>query len=69
MYITKKIQQAKNQTEKDEILNALKNSSIIHWSHINFYGEYDFTRSYKRIHRLIALDGTKGFVNDNALGK
>ena len=69
MYITKKIQQAKNQTEKDEILDTLKNSSIIHWSHINFYGEYDFTRSYKRIHRLIALDDTKGFVNDNALGK
>ena len=69
MYITKKIQQAKNQTEKDEILNALKNSSIIHWSHINFYGEYDFTRSYKRIHRLIALDDTKWFVNGNALGK
>ena len=48
MYITKKMQQAKNQTEKDEILDAFKNSSIIHWSHINFYGEYDFTRAIKR---------------------
>jgi len=36
MYITKKIQQAKNQIEKDEILTSLKSSSIIHWSHINF---------------------------------
>jgi hypothetical protein len=35
MYITKKIQQARNKTEKDEILKALKNSSIIHWSHIS----------------------------------
>ena len=69
MYITNKLQQAKNQTEKDKILDALKNSSIIHWSHINFYGEYDFTRSYKRIHRLIALEETKGFMNDNALEK
>jgi len=55
--------------EKDEILDALKNSSIIHWSHINFYDKYDFTRSYKRIHRLITLEETKEFVNDNALGK
>lgn len=28
MYITKKIQQAPSKKEKDEILNALKNSSI-----------------------------------------
>jgi len=69
LYITKKLHQAKNETEKNEIIAALKNSSIIHWSHINFYGEYDFTRSYKRIHRLIVLEGMKGFVNDNALGK
>lgn len=46
-------------------MSALKNSSIIHWNHINFYGEYDFTRYSKRIHRLIALDDTKGFFNDN----
>ena len=61
MYITKKLQQAKNLTEKDEILKALKNSSIIHWSHINFYGEYDFTRSSKRIHNLIAIEDSKEF--------
>ncbi|QSZ43184.1 Tn3 family transposase (plasmid) [Sulfurimonas aquatica] len=63
MFITKKIQQAPNQKEKAEIITALKNSSIVHWSHINFYGEYDFTRSSKRIHRLIALDETKGYFN------
>ena len=59
MYITKKLQQATTKKEKDEILNALKNSSIIYWNFINFYGEYDFTRSSKRIHRLIALDEMK----------
>lgn len=69
MYITKKIQQAKNQTEKGEILKALKNSSIIHWSHINFYGEYDFTRSSKRIHNLIALEGSKTFWQPVSLEK
>ena len=69
MYITKKLQQAKNETEKDEILKALKNSSIIHWSHINFYGEYDFTRSSKRIHNLIAIEGSKVFRQPVRLGK
>jgi TnpA family transposase len=64
MYITKKLQQAPNQKEKDDIIAILKNSSIVHWSHINFYGEYDFTRSSKRIHRLIALDKTEGYFND-----
>ena len=63
MYITKKLQQATSQKEKDEIIQALKNSSIVYWNFINFYGEYDFTRSSKRIHRLIALDDTKGFFN------
>jgi TnpA family transposase len=66
LYITKKLQQA-NENEKQEILNALKNSSIIYWNFINFYGEYDFTRSSKRIHRLIALDETKGFMNTTSL--
>ena len=69
MYITKKLQQAKNLTEKDEILKALKNSSIIHWSHINFYGEYDFTRSSKRIHNLIAIEGSKAFWQPVSLEK
>jgi len=36
---------------------------------ISIYGEYNFTRSYKRIHRLIVLKETKEFVNDNTLGK
>jgi len=60
LYLTKKIQQAKNQNEKDEIIKALKNSSIVHWSHINFYGEYDFTSSSKRISNLINIDKEKG---------
>ena len=59
LYITRKIQQAKTQIEKDEIIRAMKNGSIVHWSHINFYGEYDFTRSYKKITHLIAIDEDK----------
>ncbi|WP_162984606.1 transposase [Poseidonibacter antarcticus] len=62
-YITKKLQQAPTQKEKDEILDALKNSSIVAWSHINLFGIYDFQSYSKRIHRLIALEETKGFMN------
>ena len=69
MYITKKIQQAPNQKEKDDIIATFKKSSIVHWSHVNFYGEYDFTRSSKRIHRLISLDESKGFLNATGLEK
>ena len=63
MYITKKLQQAPNQNEKDEILKALKNSSMIIYFHVNLYGIYDFQSYSKRIHRLIALDDTRGFMN------
>jgi TnpA family transposase len=55
LYITKKIQQAPTLALKDEIIKSLKNSSIVHWSHINFHGEYDFTKSSKRVYNLINL--------------
>jgi len=63
MYITKKLQQAKNKSEKDNIIDTLKSSSIVAWAHINFFGIYDFEHYSKRIHRLIALNGIKGFLN------
>ena len=47
LYITKKLQQAKSQAEKDDILKALKNSSIIYYKFLNFFGTYDFT-SYSK---------------------
>ena len=46
----------KTQSDKDDIIKALKNSSIVHWSHVNLYGEYDFTRSFKKIEKLIAIE-------------
>ena len=68
LYLTKKLQHSKNSTEKDEILTALKNSSIIHWSHINFYGIYDFTNYSKRVYNLIAIDKEKEFMQPLGLG-
>jgi len=46
----------------DKILNSLKNSSIVHWSHINFNGEYDLTRSFSKNYRLIEYDEIKPLV-------
>jgi len=43
LYMSKKIEDAKSDKEREDIIKSLKNSSIVHWSHINFYGEYDFT--------------------------
>ncbi len=54
--MSKKIQQAKSQKEKDEIIQVIQNSSIVHWSHINFYGEYDFTKRSKRVSAMIRID-------------
>ena len=62
LYITKKLQQAKNQTEKEDMLKALKNSSIIYYNFINFFGTYDFTNYSKRVYNLIAIDKEKEFV-------
>ncbi len=54
LYINKKLQQASSQFQKDEIIQALKNSSIVHWSHINFYGTYDFTKVDKKVLSMIS---------------
>ena len=53
LYIDKKLQEAKSQSQKDEIIEAIKNSSIVHWSHINFYGTYDFTKIDKKVNAMI----------------
>ena len=47
LYISKKIENANSDEEQEEITKSVKNSSIVHWSHINFYGEYDFTNRKK----------------------
>lgn len=60
--LTKKIQQAKTQIEKEEILKAVKQSSVVRWQHLNFYGEYNFTSYSKRVCNLIAIDKEKEFM-------
>ena len=61
LYLTKKIQQSPKEI-KEDILTSLKNSSIMHWSHINFHGEYDFTKPFIESHCLIEYDKTKSLM-------
>ncbi len=42
LYLTHKLSKA-DKDEKDELLKAIKEGSIITWRHINFHGEYDFS--------------------------
>ena len=67
LYITKKLQQAPNQKEKENILQALKNSSIIYYNFLNFFGIYDFTSYSKRVYNLIAIDEEKEFLQPMGL--
>ena len=54
LYIDKKLRDAKLQSQKNEIIEAIKNSSIIHWSHINFFGTYGFTKVDKKVISMIS---------------
>ncbi len=68
LYITKKLQQAKTKAEKDNILKALKNSSIIYYFFVNFQGTYDFRSYSKHVYNLIAIDEEKEFMQPISLG-
>jgi len=43
LYFSNLLAKEKDPDQKTKIITALKNGSIVHWQHINFYGEYDFT--------------------------
>lgn len=43
LYFSSLLAKEKDPEQQNKIINALKSGSIIHWQHINFYGEYDFT--------------------------
>ena len=43
LYVSNLLAKEKDEETRDKIINTLKNGSIVHWQHINFYGEYDFT--------------------------
>lgn len=42
MYLTKKVQNEPDEIKKLEMLKIIRDGSAISWSHINFFGEYNF---------------------------
>jgi len=43
LYLTRKVQQAKSSKEAEQLLNAIKNSTVNAWIHVYFNGNYDFS--------------------------
>lgn len=59
--MSNKLLKEKNTNARDKMVKSIKNGSIVHWQHINFYGEYDFLdESYKK-RAMIDIDAIKSF--------
>jgi Tn3 transposase DDE domain len=43
LYLTRLIQNEQDSTKRQEMLEIISRGSPICWSHINFYGEYNFS--------------------------
>ena len=43
LYLTRQIQQAKNETQKQQLLKAIQLKTVNAWGHIHFTGTYDFS--------------------------
>jgi len=57
LYLSQKIAEEININQKQEIVNAIKNGSVVTWRHINLHGEYDF--SEEKLQDSIGLDVSK----------
>lgn len=62
LYLSQLLGQATSEERKIELLEAMKNGSIVSWQHINLHGEYDF--SDEKLQDSVGLDLPKivGFV-------
>jgi len=43
LYLSKLISEAEANDQKSNLINAIKNGSVVAWRHINLLGEYDFS--------------------------
>jgi len=43
LYLSKLINEAESETQKTNLINTIKNGSVVVWRHINLQGEYDFS--------------------------
>ena len=44
LYLSQKLTDIEDKTEKDRTIFIIKNGSVVFWRHINLYGEYDFSK-------------------------
>jgi len=54
LYLSKKICAAESSEEKRSIIDAVKTGSVVSWHHINFQGEYDFSK--KSLQNAVEFD-------------
>ncbi|MCJ8352380.1 Tn3 family transposase, partial [Moritella sp.] len=59
LYLRKQIENEDNPEKKQEIMDAIKNGSVVTWQHINLHGEYDFSDG--KLLDSIGLSLTKDF--------
>jgi TnpA family transposase len=57
LYLSQKLYEAETDERKTEIINAVRDGSVVTWQHINLHGEYDF--SDEKLQDSIGLDLTK----------
>ena len=43
LYLTKELVKDNNEERKKELMEAIRNDSVMRWSHFNLQGEYDFS--------------------------
>ncbi len=54
LYLSQLLRESETEEQKTELLDAIKNGSIVSWQHINLHGEYDF--SDEKLQDSIGLD-------------
>lgn len=57
LYLSQKLSEAETEERKTEIINAIRDGSVVTWQHVNLHGEYDF--SDEKLKDSIGLDLTK----------
>jgi len=43
LYLSKEIIEEKDEKRKVELIDAIRNDSVMRWGHFNLQGEYDFS--------------------------
>jgi hypothetical protein len=56
LYLTKRVLGEKNKARRHVMLRDVSLSSILHWQHLNFLGEYDFSKKKRK--DSVGLQGT-----------